>query len=87
MSAYHDKEWGRPEHDDRHLFEMLLLEGAQAGLSWSTVLNKRENYRQALDGFDFEKVAKYKPAKLANTPQNRAASPGSQAPPAVTCDL
>jgi len=70
MSAYHDKEWGRPEHDDRHLFEMLLLEGAQAGLSWSTVLNKRENYRQALDGFDFEKVAKYKPAKLAELLEN-----------------
>lgn len=70
MSAYHDKEWGRPEHDDRHLFEMLLLEGAQAGLSWSTVLNKRENYRQALDGFDFEKVAKYKPAKLAKLLEN-----------------
>ena len=49
---------GRPAHDDRHLFEMLLLEGAQAGLSWSTILNKRENYRQALDGFDFDKVAR-----------------------------
>jgi DNA-3-methyladenine glycosylase I len=70
MTAYHDNEWGRPAHDDRHLFEMLLLEGAQAGLSWSTILNKRENYRQALDGFDFEKVARYSQAKLAELLEN-----------------
>jgi len=70
MSAYHDNEWGRPAHDDRHLFEMLLLEGAQAGLSWSTILNKRENYRQALDGFDFDKVARYREAKLAELLEN-----------------
>jgi DNA-3-methyladenine glycosylase I len=70
MSAYHDNEWGRPAHDDRHLFEMLLLEGAQAGLSWSTILNKRANYRQALDGFDFEKVARYSQAKLAELLEN-----------------
>ena len=57
--AYHDDEWGRPEHDDRILFEFLILEGAQAGLSWSTILNKRENYRKALDGFDPKKVASY----------------------------
>ena len=50
--AYHDHEWGIPSHDDRHLFEMLILEGAQAGLSWSTILGKRENYRRAFDGFD-----------------------------------
>ncbi|KAF0808430.1 DNA-3-methyladenine glycosidase I [Alcanivorax xiamenensis] len=57
--AYHDQEWGVPEHDDRRLFEFLLLEGAQAGLSWITVLRKRENYRRALDGFDPEKIARY----------------------------
>jgi DNA-3-methyladenine glycosylase I len=59
MRRYHDDEWGRPSHDDTHLFEMLILEGAQAGLSWSTVLNKRANYRQAFDGFDPERVATY----------------------------
>lgn len=59
MTAYHDQEWGRPSRDDAHLFEMLVLEGAQAGLSWATVLNKRENYRQALDGFDHERIADY----------------------------
>jgi DNA-3-methyladenine glycosylase I len=64
MTAYHDTEWGRPAHDDRYLFELLLLEGAQAGLSWSTVLNKRENYRRALDGFDADRIAQYEQAKL-----------------------
>jgi DNA-3-methyladenine glycosylase I len=59
MLRYHDEEWGVPVHDDRKLFEMLILEGAQAGLSWNTILNKRENYRRAFDGFDFEKVAHY----------------------------
>ncbi len=57
--AYHDEEWGVVEHDDRKLFEMLILEGAQAGLSWSTILKKRENYRKALHGFDWERIAKY----------------------------
>src|ERR1044071_2893516 len=57
--AYHDTEWGVPVHDDRLLFEMLILEGAQAGLSWSTILKKRENYRRALDNFDARKVARY----------------------------
>jgi DNA-3-methyladenine glycosylase I len=57
--AYHDEEWGVPEHDDRVLFEFLILEGAQAGLSWNTILNKRENYRKALDGFRPEKIAGY----------------------------
>ena len=52
MRRYHDDEWGVPSHDERHLFEMLILEGAQAGLSWSTILNKRENYRRAFVGFD-----------------------------------
>lgn len=57
--AYHDSEWGVPNHDDRHLFEMLILEGAQAGLSWLTILKKRENYRKAFDSFDVERVAAY----------------------------
>lgn len=57
--AYHDTEWGVPVRDDRTLFEFLILEGAQAGLSWDTVLKKRENYRQALDGFDPVKIARY----------------------------
>lgn len=56
---YHDEEWGVPHHDDRHLFEMLVLEGAQAGLSWSTILKKRQNYRAAFDNFDARKVARY----------------------------
>jgi len=56
---YHDEEWGRPSHDDRHLFEMLILEGAQAGLSWSTILHKRDNYRKAFSAFDPKKVARF----------------------------
>ncbi len=56
---YHDQEWGRPVHDDRHLFEMLTLEGAQAGLSWATILRKRENYRRAFANFDPKKVARF----------------------------
>ena len=59
MLRYHDEEWGVPLHDDQKMFELLVLEGAQAGLSWNTVLNKREHYRRAFDKFDFEKVAKY----------------------------
>ncbi|MEL6674357.1 MAG: DNA-3-methyladenine glycosylase I [Bacteroidota bacterium] len=62
---YHDFEWGIPEHDDQKLFEMIMLEGAQAGLSWYTVLVKRENYRRAFDGFDPDKMARYDEAKLA----------------------
>jgi DNA-3-methyladenine glycosylase I len=61
---YHDEEWGVPSHDDRHLFEMLVLEGAQAGLSWSTILNKRENYRKAFEGFDPERVARFAPRRI-----------------------
>ncbi len=57
--AYHDEEWGVPSHDDRHLFEHLILEGAQAGLSWLTILKRREGYRKAFSGFDVEKVARY----------------------------
>ncbi|WP_018150048.1 DNA-3-methyladenine glycosylase I [Leeia oryzae] len=68
---YHDQEWGIPSHDDRHLFEMLILEGAQAGLSWETVLNKRDSYRAAFDGFAPETVATYnddKVIELLNNP-------------------
>ena len=61
---YLDHEWGRPVHDDRKLFEMLILEGMQAGLSWITVLKKREAYRRAFDGFDPEKIARYDEAKI-----------------------
>jgi DNA-3-methyladenine glycosylase I len=61
--AYHDTEWGVAVRDDRHLFEMLCLEGAQAGLSWSTVLHKRETYREAFDNFDAEKIGRYNAAK------------------------
>lgn len=57
--AYHDNEWGVPLHDDRKLFEFLILEGAQAGLSWETILNKRESYRVAFDQFDVQKIARY----------------------------
>jgi DNA-3-methyladenine glycosylase I len=67
---YHDEEWGKPCRDDAKLFEMLLLEGMQAGLSWITILRKRENYRQALDSFDAEKIAAYDDAKLAELLQN-----------------
>lgn len=64
-TAYHDTEWGVPVHDDRLLFEFLILEGAQAGLSWSTILKKRANYIKAFDSFDAKKVAKYDAAKVA----------------------
>ena len=63
--AYHDEEWGVPVHDDRKLFEMLILEGAQAGLSWITILRRRESYRQAFDNFDAEKIAAYGPDRIA----------------------
>ncbi len=62
---YHDEEWGLPQHDDRVLFEFLILEGAQAGLSWDTVLQKRENYRAAFDGFNPQRIAGYDRRKLA----------------------
>jgi DNA-3-methyladenine glycosylase I len=70
MAEYHDLEWGKPSHDDRYLFELLILEGAQAGLSWSTVLAKRENYRAALDGFDPIMISRYTEAKLAQLLEN-----------------
>ena len=63
--AYHDREWGTPQHDDRVLFEFVLLEGAQAGLSWMTILRKRENYRRAFDGFDPTKIARYRAPRIA----------------------
>jgi len=62
--AYHDQEWGVPSHDDRHLFELLILEGAQAGLSWSTILNKRAGYRRAFDNFDARRMARYDARKV-----------------------
>jgi DNA-3-methyladenine glycosylase I len=64
MVRYHDEEWGAPVHDDLTLFEFLILEGAQAGLSWSTILNKRENYRRAFDGFDPARVTRYDRRKI-----------------------
>jgi DNA-3-methyladenine glycosylase I len=64
MIKYHDKEWGVPLHNDRKLFEFLILEGFQAGLSWRTILHKRENFRKAFDNFDFNKVAKYNRRKI-----------------------
>jgi DNA-3-methyladenine glycosylase I len=70
--AYHDKEWGRPVHDDRTLFEFLVLEGAQAGLSWETILNKREAYRKAFAEFDPARVARFTPARV----QRLLADPG-----------
>lgn len=67
---YHDQEWGKPKYDDEILFEMLILEGMQAGLSWTTILNKRENYRQALDGFSVEKISRYDQTKIDTLLQN-----------------
>ncbi len=67
---YHDEEWGTPLHDERKLFELLVLEGAQAGLSWKTILNKRENFREAFDGFDPEKIARYDDGKIAELLSN-----------------
>jgi DNA-3-methyladenine glycosylase I len=70
MIRYHDKEWGMPVHDDDKLFEFLILEGAQAGLSWETILNKRENYRAAFDGFDANKITCYDRRKLEQLLKN-----------------
>jgi DNA-3-methyladenine glycosylase I len=70
MQKYHDEEWGVPKYDDRRLFEDLVLDGAQAGLSWMTILRKRENYRQAFDNFDPVKVAAYDEAKIEELLQN-----------------
>ena len=68
--AYHDKEWGVPLHDDQRLFEMLILEGAQAGLSWITILRKRPEYQEAFDGFDPRKVARYRPERIERLMKN-----------------
>ena len=68
--AYHDEEWGQPVHDDRVLFEFIVLESAQAGLSWYTILRKRENYRRAFDGFDPNMIAQYDDAKIASLLQD-----------------
>lgn len=68
---YHDKEWGIPVHDERKLFEMLILEGAQAGLSWITILKKRENYRTAMDNFDYKKIAEYDEGKIEELLSNK----------------
>lgn len=70
MREYHDTEWGKPCHDERKLFEMLTLEGAQAGLSWATILHKRENYRKAFDDFDIAKIAVYDEGKVAQLLEN-----------------
>ena len=70
MLAYHDEEWGVPLHEERGLFELLILEGAQAGLSWSTILNKRAAYRKAFDRFDPRKVARYDAARIAALLEN-----------------
>ena len=67
---YHDSEWGKPVHDDRKLFEMLILEGMQAGLSWLTILNKRMGFREAFDNFDYQKIALYDEAKIEELMQN-----------------
>ncbi|MDQ3697994.1 MAG: DNA-3-methyladenine glycosylase I [Gemmatimonadota bacterium] len=69
-AAYHDQEWGVPVHDDRVLFEFLILEGAQAGLSWETILRRREHYRQAFAGFDAESVARFTAARVEKLLQN-----------------
>jgi DNA-3-methyladenine glycosylase I len=70
MLAYHDKEWGLPTHDDKVLFEFLILEGMQAGLSWNLILQKRENFRKAFDNFDYEKISLYSDKKINDLLEN-----------------
>ena len=72
MKEYHDTEWGVPQHDDKVLFEFLILEGMQAGLSWNTILKKRENFRKAFDNFDYTKIANYSEDKIEILLQNRS---------------
>lgn len=72
--AYHDAEWAVPSHDDHHLFEMLVLETFQAGLSWETILNKRKRFRQAFDGFDIERIRRYDENKIAELMNDPALS-------------
>ncbi|MFX0073952.1 MAG: DNA-3-methyladenine glycosylase I [Candidatus Hermodarchaeota archaeon] len=71
MKEYHDNEWGTPQHDDNMLYELLILEGMQAGLSWNTVLNKRANFQKALDKFDYKKIAKYDEKKIEELMLNK----------------
>ena len=70
MKEYHDKEWGKPQSDDKMLYELLILEGMQAGLSWNTILQKRDNFRKAFDNFDYNKIIKYKESKIEELMQN-----------------
>jgi DNA-3-methyladenine glycosylase I len=91
--AYHDEEWGVPSHDERHLFELLVLEGAQAGLSWSTILRKREGYRRAFAGFEVDRVARFGPRDVerllgdAGIVRNRAKIEATIANARATVDL
>jgi DNA-3-methyladenine glycosylase I len=71
MKAYHDKEWGVPQHDDLILFEFLIIEGMQAGLSWNTILNKRDNFKNAFDNFQFYKIAQYETSKIEELLENK----------------
>jgi DNA-3-methyladenine glycosylase I len=71
MKEYHDKEWGTPQHEDKILYELLILEGMQAGLSWSTVLKKRANFGKALNNFDYNKIVKYDENKIEELMQNK----------------
>ena len=71
-TSYHDKEWGRPQHDDQKLFEFLILEGAQAGLSWTTILKRREGYRKAFSNFDVKKVAQYNKNQINSLLKNES---------------
>jgi DNA-3-methyladenine glycosylase I len=71
MITYHDSEWGVPQHDDKILFEFLILEGMQAGLSWSTILKKRKHFRNAFDNFDYNKIAKYSEHKVEELLENK----------------
>ena len=71
MKEYHDKEWGTPQYDDKNLYELLILEGMQAGLSWNTVLQKRNNFRRVFDNFDYNKIVRYKENKIEELMQNK----------------
>ena len=78
LAHYHDTEWGVPSRDDQHLFEMLVLEGAQAGLSWSTILNKRSGYRRAFADFDIDTVARFTPKHVDEAGARRVDRPASR---------
>src|SRR5258708_34225314 len=91
--GYHDKEWGVPEYDDRALYEKLMLDGFQAGLSWITILRKRDNFRRAFDGFEPQAIARYGPKKVAalmedaGIVRNRAKIEGAIRPPPANPDV